>query len=189
MNLFLDSSKSFDLVKAGPSGGAAVGVDSDKPSRQTARAYNESFDQKPVGVMGGDGHPDDPDVGPSHRHSPEDALDVELEEARQEDNKVYADRGVIPKKKGEEEEDDEEVEKSLSGLDIVKSLNVSLTRVLSKNALNPIEREFLTQELGYTERDILKGSAIISGTDRYRFSEWLIGRMSKSVNSLNGEDL
>ncbi len=188
MELFLDTSKSFDLVKAGPAGGAAVGRDSDKPSRRVARQYNESFDHKPVGVMGGDGPADDPDVGPGHRHSEEDSLDVLLEEERQEDNKLSAERGLIPKKDDEDEEE-EEVGKSQSALDIVKSLITQIDYELDKNSLNPAEREFLLDELGYTERDILKGRAVITGKNRYRFSEWLVDRMSKSVSNLNGENL
>ncbi len=190
MELFLDTSKSFDLVKAGPAGGAAVGRDSDKPSRRVARQYNESFDHKPVGVMGGDGPADDPDVGPSHRHSEENSLDVLLEEERQEDNKLSAERGLIPKKDDEDDDEDEdEVGKSLSAVDIVKSLITQIDHELDKRSLNPVEKEFLLDELGYTERDILKGRAVIAGQDRYRFSEWLVERMSKSVSNLNGENL
>lgn len=193
MNLYLDISKSVDFNKAGPGGGAAVGRDSTKPGRQVAREYNESFDQSPVGVMGGDGPADDPDVGPRHRHSEEDSLDSELEEDRQADNKLAAERHTIrPIKKDEEEEEEEEETTKAIGtvaLDIAKSLNYRMDQALDQNRLNPVEEQFLLEELGYSKRDIVKGAASISGADRNRFSEWLTDRMQKSISNLKGEEL
>ncbi len=194
MNLYLDISKSLDFNKAGPGGGGAmVGRDSTKPGRQVAREYKESFDQSPVGVMGGDGPADDPDVGPRHRHSEEDALDTELEEDRQADNKLAAERHTIRPIKDEEDEEEEEEEtiKSLgsTAIDIVKSLNYRMDYELQKNSLNPVEEQFLLEELGYSRHDIAKGTAIISGINRHRFSEWLSDRMQKSISNLKGEEL
>lgn len=192
MNLYLDISKSIDFNKAGPGGGAAVGRDSDKPGRQVAREYNESFDQSPVGVMGGDGPADDPDVGPRHRHSEEDSLDAELEDDRQADNKLAAERHLVrPIKDDEEEEEEEETTKAIGtvALDIAKSLNYRMDQALDHNRLNPVEEQFLLEELGYSKRDIAKGDARISGPDRHKFSEWLTDRMQKSISSLKGEEL
>ena len=74
MMLYLDDkAESFNkAVGGGGGGGSAVGRDT-KTGKRAARAYNESFDQQPVGVMGGDGRADDPDVGNQPRHSEQDA--------------------------------------------------------------------------------------------------------------------
>lgn len=192
MMLYLeDKAESFNKAVGGGGQGGRVGRDSSKPSRQVAREYNTSFDESPVGVMGGDGRADDPDVGPQHRHSEEDALDNELEEQRQADNALAADRGIIPKDDDDDDDEEEETTKSIgsTALDIAKSLNYKMDAALSRKSLNPTEEQFLREELGYSKHDITKGVARISGSDRHRFSEWLSSRVQKSISHLNGEVL
>ncbi len=163
----------IDLMKAeGPS--SAVGQNTNVSSQRRKRLVDESYNKHPVGVMGGDGKPDDPDVGPRHNHTT--SLDDSLEDER----KKYADkqdaRNIIRTPKDDEEEE-EETKKSLAFLECIAD-------IVKSEDYNPVEREFLFQEMGYTSADLIKGIAPLSPSDRSRFGQWLDDRMQKSVLDL-----
>jgi hypothetical protein len=180
MNLYLD----IDLVKAG-SGGISGGRDSDKTARRAKREYDESFNRMPVGVMGGDGHPDDPDKGPRHNHSEEDSLDTELEEKRQEDNKLSAERKLIPKDDEDEEKEKEPTAKAMIE-ETLASLHGLVQKSLNRYVINPVEQQFF-EEQGYTKDDIIKGSARFDIRTKDQYDSWLMDRMHKSMSGLIGD--
>lgn len=163
MNLYID------LLKA-EGQGSAVGQNTNVSSPRRKRLVDESYNKHPVGVMGGDGKPDDPNVGPKHNHSS--SLDEDLEEER----KNYADtqdsKNIIRAPK-----ESEETRKSLAFLECIGDM-------VEVQDYNPVEREFLEQELGFTNSDLVKGISPLSPTDRARFGQWLDARMHESVLAL-----
>lgn len=166
MNLYID------LIKAEGAAGA-VGQNTNVSSQRRKRLNDESYNKHPIGVMGGDGKPDDPDVGPKHNHT--NSLDEELEEERQEYASDQDSKNIIRAPKDEEEE----TKKSLAFLDCIGD-------IVKSQDYNPVEREFLTQEMGYTSQDLIKGISL-SANDRSRFGKWLDSRMQESVRNLTGE--
>jgi hypothetical protein len=180
MNLYLD----IDLMKAGAGQGVSGGRDSNKTARRVKREYDESFNRMPVGVMGGDGKPDDPDKGPRHTHSEEDSLDEELEEKRQQDNKLSAERNLI----GEDEEDEKKKEPTAKSLldDTLDALHSIVQKSLNRYVINPVEQQFF-EEQGYTKDDIIKGKARFDVRTKEQYDGWLMNRMRKSMSDLSGE--
>lgn len=168
MNLYIDLKKA---VAAGGSGATAVGQNTNVSSARRKRLTDESYNKNPIGVMGGDGKPDDPDVGPKHNHST--SLDEDLEEEREEYASKQDARNIIRAPKGED------TKKSLAFLECIGD-------IVEGHDYNPTEREFLTQELGYTNTDLAKGVSL-TGNDRSRFGQWLDSRMQESIQNLVGE--
>jgi len=170
----------IDLRKAGAvsnSSSSSAGDTSDP--HQSAREYNESFSERKTGS--GAAVPADSVA----KVDEENSLQQELEEGRKQDAARAQREGLTPdNEKEEEEEETEEAQKSI-GIDFVALANVAkLVKSINKSKVTPVEMEFLTLELGYTLEDVEKGVAKITGRNRDRFSNWLCGRMQKSINVL-----
>lgn len=152
----------------------SVGTDAHS-DRHAVRKYNESFGRRHSGVVGGDLSPDRPEVGKKWKAPKEgEALDDELETERQEDNKLAADRGIIPEKP----------ESTKKALDVLKSFSSALGNELSVYNPNPREIEFLTEVRGYSLDEVMKGRVQIVGRERAMFHEWLTHRLQKSISRL-----
>ena len=85
-----------------------------------------------------------------------------------------------------DDEEDEETTKSTEGSEILKSLCSSLETELHHVRYNTTEVEFLKSVLGYTDNDIQKGVAKITGKNRILFQDWMQDRLNKSISSLFG---
>ncbi len=83
-----------------------------------------------------------------------------------------------------DEQEEEPVKKSFVGFDMAKSFRDLAREQTVLGKVSNIELRFLTQELGYTEDDITKGLASITGKDRHRFTEWLLSEAKTSVSSM-----
>ncbi len=70
------------------------------------------------------------------------------------------------------------------GSDLFKSFHNTLQTEILGGGFTDLEVEFLTSELGYSNRDITKGLAVITGTDRHKFTEWLLERALSPVDEL-----
>ena len=167
----------IDLSKAGAisnSSSSSAGDSSDP--NQGAREYNESFSERHTGTGGGT-EPADAVA----KVDEENSLQQELESARDQDAERARRQGLTP---DEEEDDTEDAEKSI-GIDFTALANVAkVVKSINKSRVTPVEMEFLTVELGYTLEDVEKGIAKIAGRNRDRFTQWLCGRMHKSINVL-----
>lgn len=168
MRLFLDLSKAVPVPSVGTS---SVSVQKD------ARSYNESFNRRSVGAMGGDASPDLPEVGKQRRNSSE-SLDDALEEDRKRDSEISQERNLTPKDSTEEEEE----EPTSKALAILKSFNNSLSSI--KVVPNPTEVEYLTSVAGYSPSDVYAGRAKIVGLERAKFNSWLLDKLTNSVQRL-----
>lgn len=49
---------------------------------------------------------------------------------------------------------------------------------------NPYELEFLKSEMGYSDKQIQKGMAVITGSDRHRLNEWLLEKAQADLSNL-----
>jgi len=149
-----------------------------QPERRAARQFNESFTRRNSGVVGGDLTPDRPDVGRKWKQPDTgEALDDELEKEREKDAELAAERGIISKPEKKEDT-------TKKAIDIFKSFSNSMAEEVRSNAPNVREVEFLTEVRGYPMEAVLKGQVQISGRERSLFSEWLTGRLQKSINRL-----
>ena len=175
--LYLSLDADLDLIKAVSSPNAGSVTDSDKRAQ---RKIKESYAKHPIGVMGGSGvamH-DDPDVGAKWQHDEDDSVDADLEEnVRNKDKKTDGD----PSNDDEADEDD-----TSKAVDILKALRSTAEEVVGRARYNPSEVVFMKEVLGYTDQDIHKGLAKIIGRNRHRFHEWMLDRMSKSVDTMMG---
>lgn len=103
--------------------------------------------------------------------------------------------GGIPtttKKKAQSEEGDEEdaeAPKTRLAEDIRKSISEPMD--MFARSIFPryteVETEFLVNVMGYSQRDIALGNAVIKGHNRERFNQFLSERMNKSLGSLRFE--
>lgn len=160
-------------LKKAEAGGSHAGQNTNVSAPRRKRMTEESYNKHPIGVMGGDGKADNPNVGPKHNHST--TVDEELEDERQEYSNKQDSKNII---RAPKEKDD--VKKSLMFLDCIGDL------VKGNPAHNPTEVEFLVQEMGYTQEDINKGITL-DGDERSRFGQWLSSRTLDSVHQLIGE--
>lgn len=170
MNLYLDLYKAVQMP--------STATDA-QPERRAARQFNESFTRRNSGVVGGDLTPDHPDVGRKWRNpsDDDDTLDDELEKEREKEAELASKRGIIPKP-------DKKEEGTKKALDIFKSLSSNMAAELRSYTPNVREVEFLTEVRGYPMEAVLKGQVQISGRERSMFTEWLTGRLQKSINRL-----
>jgi len=74
-----------------------------------------------------------------------------------------------------------QVEKSV---DILKSINNKLATEKARRMPNIREQEFLMDVLGYSQEDITKGVAVITGRNRRLFNRWLCDRLANSTSDL-----
>lgn len=152
MRLYLDLNKALPQV-------SAVGRDQ-KSGERAQRGYEESFTRDHAGVAGGDPTVDKPEVGRKWKHA--DAEDDE--------------------KKDKELLEDPPTNKAQDAVDILKSLCANTKTQLQKSLPNEREIEYLTQELGYSYEDVIKGRVGIMGRERDRFNAWLYTRLQKSIS-------
>jgi flagellar biosynthesis GTPase FlhF len=162
MRLYLDLNKSIKKA-TGPTPNASIDTPTEKES---TRAYDNSYEKQPVGVSGASATPDKPEVGKQWKEeSPEE-----------------------PEATEKSKKSDKEIKKSLSApreaTELLKSFNSGLEAEIRRSKLKSVEVEFLTKHLGYSEDDIIKGRAIISGRDRHKFNEWLLSRLPKFPEQL-----
>lgn len=103
--------------------------------------------------------------------------------------------GGIPttsKKKAQSEEggeEDEEAPKTRRAEDIRKSISEPMD-MFARSILpryTEAETEFLVDVMGYSQRDVALGNAVIKGHNRERFNRFLGERMNKSLGSLRFE--
>lgn len=155
----------IDIIKKAISSIPNVSVNSPSQNR-SARQYDSSYEKDPIGVVGGSLSPDSPSVGAKWRGK--DPTTKEEEEAENEES----DEAI-------REENELEAAKSL-----LKSVmhNVDLER--RRYTLNPAEKQFLVEVLGYESDDLHKGSVVLSPTHRVEFNRWLCQRFRNSVGNL-----
>lgn len=73
------------------------------------------------------------------------------------------------------------IEKSIQ---ILKGFSEQLNKAVLQRMPSIVEQEFLRDVLGYSQEDINKGIATISGRNRALFNRWLCDRVSTSSNDL-----
>lgn len=146
---------------------------------QSSLEYDSSYSRRYEGVASGEAYdPDDPKVGKEWDDSGETNLsDVEQKRSSRE-------------KKDDEQDDKQQgagapqAESTSKSLDILKSFNSRLEAERAARVPNPVEVQFLTEELGYDYDDVMKGHVIIKGRLRSLFTDWLCGRVSHSATTL-----
>lgn len=159
----------LDLNKANLSSAGST----PKRRDQSVADYEESFGDDHVGAGGGD--------VPVLSTSPADAAgDEELEQKRKLRNKKAQERNLVPTP--------EEVgmKKALDGsaMDMVKSFTANLRDAMGLHKYTESEREFLQLVKGYSEEDLIKGTVILSGTERDEFSAWLCSKALRAINNM-----
>jgi len=92
--------------------------------------------------------------------------------------------GETEEKSADEDEDSLIKAVSEESLSLLKSLNYLIGAEYTKSTLNPVEYEFLTKSLGYTDDEVRKGAYRISTADRSHFNKWLCSRLTDSVSRL-----
>ena len=71
-----------------------------------------------------------------------------------------------------------------SAVEILEAVNKSMDSTINYATNNPREIEFLTSVLGYSEEDVSKGLAVITGSNRGLFNRWLCDRLLESTTNL-----
>ncbi len=74
--------------------------------------------------------------------------------------------------------------KMAKSVDFLKSLNTKLEYEKVTHTPNVREQEFLREVLGYSQEEINKGVAVITGRNRNLFSRWLCDRLANSTSDL-----
>lgn len=166
MNLYIDLNKAVQIPST---------ANDAQPEREGIREYNESFTTRKTGAAS---EPDDK----SHADSSDNtgSLDDELEDDRKLDTQVAQERGIVGKPEGKD------IKKAFSdGFDMLKSLTDDLQSQLNAVTPNVREVEYLTGICGYTQDDVMKGYATITGSERNRFNSWLQDELRKSIRKLS----
>lgn len=165
MKLYLDLQKAI-----GNTPNASVDTPTDKQAR---RETLSSYAKQPAGVTGAS--PDKPDSGGKWKEG--DSASDDADSQRESDASEDREAGVIKAGKS--------INKSLNeASDLMKSFNSKLSYEIRKSRPRDSEIEFLTNEMGYSYDDIIKGHAIIKGRDRERFNQWLVSRLVKSPDDI-----
>lgn len=162
----------IDLLKAEiPSRGKDT-----PPEDQSRDEYESSYGRRYEGVAAGEANdPDHPEVGNNWQHDEDDSVVADAEEKR------------AARKKGKKDETKKSLSSGLteiSGLSIMESVNKSLTNFARSRLPSPTEQEFLREVLGYSQEEINKGVAVITGRNRRLFNRWLCDRMHTSTDTL-----
>lgn len=172
MKLYLDMYKASTSFSAGKT---------TKKEEQAVASDAESYVESPSGVASpGGASYDDPKVGKKWTHGEDEKLDDEIELARQKRNTKAQERNLAPKK------EEVSIKKAFDtdAMDMVKSLTSGLKERLQAPSVTDTEYEFLTVVKGYSDLDIRRGRAIITGKDRRLFSDFLCNRLLKSLDGL-----
>lgn len=166
--LFLDLNKAVGQV---PSTGREA-VD----KRTAALEYVESFDQEYAGE--GNSFTE----GTGRKGSGTSVRDV-VDTARDAADKDAVDRKLVAAPEDDEEETvPAETEKALN---ILKSLNTDLGRVVAAHKPNDHELSFLLSK-GYSAEAVAAGIVKIAGPMRHEFNMWMYNNLNKSLQSLLG---
>lgn len=171
LELYID----LDIIKAVQS----PNIGTTTPTESRARIQHESsYAKRPVGVANeGIVTEDDPDQGKKWPHSDEDSVEADV------------DAKLKEKEEDEEETEDTTVEKSYfvapDPLAFLKSLNSEVREELKRVLPTDMEASFMVEVLGHDPALVSKGQTSITGKDRHRFNEWMHGRLSNSISSLN----
>ena len=160
MKLFIDLRK----------GGQTPSVGRDTPTEDQSVAEDESsYARRYEGVASGESlDPDSPDVGAKWKHEGQETASDDVSETRKKRTKEAKSDGVV---KSEAQE-------------YLDNLNKSMRDFKESRTPNSTEQEFLRDELGYTQDDINKGLAIITGKNRGLFNRWLCDRLTSSTDTL-----
>lgn len=160
MKLYLDLNKAI---------GQTPNVGLDTPTEEQSVAESEgSYGRESVGVASGESStPDDPDVGASWKHDEDSSVSNDTKDKLSDRKKKDKDDGIIK-----------------SAVEILESVNKSMDSTINYYINNPREIEFLTSVLGYSEEDVSKGLAVITGHNRSLFNRWLCDRLLESTTNL-----
>jgi hypothetical protein len=148
---------------------------------QSIAEHDSSYARRPVGVAEGESYdPDHPEVGKKWKHSDEDSVVEEVKEKQKKRTAEAKADGVVKNFFALEPHD-----KTKKSLELLKNLNTQLQEQKLQRYPNPREQEFLREVLGYSQEEIIKGLAVITGPNRRLFSKWLCDRLQDSTEELS----
>ena len=137
---------------------------SSETEEQAKREYDSSYARRYEGVAAGEPlDPDDPNKGGKYS-------DSDPTVAEEVDSEMNQDRN-------------DDMDK---GLTVLKSLNRQLRKGLGSNLPTELQKEFLVSE-GYDPEEVRKGFIRMTPTRSRLFTDWLCGRLTKSVTEILGE--
>lgn len=136
---------------------------------QSTVEHDSSYAHRYEGVASGESlDPDDPNEGGKWPHDEDDTVVEEVKSDRKKREKEGEDGGVVKS----------------AAVQKLELINKALQAEKHVRTPNPREQEFLREVLGYSQEDINKGVALITGRNRSLFNRWLCDRLTHSTETL-----